>query len=326
MVSKVSKMSLDKIDRYIAELEALKEYGKVLHERDEALKDVEELEMQLSGERQKVERLTNLLKQSRDKDREKEEEVGSLREALKVKDYEIKSKKEEVDGLERRIRELQELKAVSEGKTLREAEGYFLKAKEDEIRRRTDALFRQMKSEWEESSKFEEVRNDAIKLLKVTINNISKGRVGPKDTADSGIYKDVMVTLDREVQNRINVEFNRRVEAASEQRAEQKLEGLKAVEWPTWYKMNVEPKIVELESMIKADALRFFTGVWNIPCDKCGTKQSFQLTSVGIEELLTKGKIALKCVQINCNDAFGRHRIMVGLRSLIEARFFGHQQ
>ena len=52
-------MSLEKIERYIGELQALKDYDKVCEERTEALRKVGELEKQLSEERFKAGALSN---------------------------------------------------------------------------------------------------------------------------------------------------------------------------------------------------------------------------------------------------------------------------
>ena len=320
-------MSLDKIDQYIMELQAIKDYDNVREEKADALKKVEMLENQLSAEKDKVQTLSNEVEELRRKQREKEEETKSSRQTLKVKDDETRKIIQEANDFKKRIAELEGLEAMVEGKTLSDAETSFLKAKEEEVSRKADALFQKMKLDWQRSSKLGEVRNDAIRLLKLIIGSIGKAKrvLVQKEVTDSGIYRDVVEFLNSEVQRRIDDEFKRRVESASEYKANEKLEALKSVEWPAWYKMNVEPKIGELESMIRTQILDLMVGIWNIRCDKCGTEQSMQLSPFGIEKLLSEGKILFECFEPGCKDMFGRHCIMVQLRSLIQAKLAANQ-
>ena len=50
------------------------------------------------------------------------------------------------------------------------------------------------------------------------------------------------------MRERVNAEFLRRVEEESERKANEKLEKLKSTEWLRWYKVVVEPRILQLES------------------------------------------------------------------------------
>ena len=315
-------MSLEKIERYIGELQALEDYDKVCGERTEALRKVGELEKQLSEERFKAGALSNEIGEVKAKLGKKEEEVRSLTGSAKESVKESAKSRREADELSNRIEELQTLKVTVEGRTLHEVELSFLKSKEEEVSRKADTLFEDTRSEWEKLSKPKEVRSDAIALLKATVDNVSKAGANhlAKEITDSNIHNDVSKILNDEVQKRLDEEFQRRVETVSEQNANRKLEYLKSVEWPDWYNKNVEPRIVELESAIIRNVMDVLTGSWIISCDKCGTEQSIHLTPVAIEGMFIRGKVSVECAQVDCKDFLGRHHINVDLRSLIEVK------
>ncbi len=54
--------------------------------------------------------------------------------------------------------------------------------------------------------------------------------------------------------------------------------------------------------------------------DRCGSQQSMELTSTQLEAIMTRAHITIECANLSCNDIFGRHRIKVHLRDLIEAK------
>ncbi len=315
-------MGPDKIDRYIGDLEALKEYDSVCEARVEALRNVGELQKQLHEETMKVEALSDEIDEMKIKFQKKEEEVNTLTESMKENAEELMKKNVEVEERRKRIEELETAKATVDGRTLHEAELHFLESKKEEVSSKAGKLFEDMRSEWERWSKPKEVRNDAIALLKATVDNISKEGANhlAKEISDSNIHKDVTKILNDEVRKRLDEEFDRRVETVSEQYANQKLGYLKSVAWPDWYRSNIEPRIIELESAVIRNVMDVLKGSWIISCDKCGTEQSIQLTSVGIEEMFIRGKISVECTQVDCRDFFGRHRIWFDLKSLIEVK------
>jgi len=127
------------------------------------------------------------------------------------------------------------------------------------------------------------------------------------------------------VRKRVNAEFLRRVEEESERKANEKLEKLKSTEWLRWYKVVVEPRILQLESQIRYNTIKTLEGPWIITCDKCGTKFQVVLTTEGVEELLREGSLTIECQNPNCTDSIlfssSRHKIKVTLKELIELKF-----
>ena len=318
-------MSFERIDQYIKELEAIKNYEKVKAENASLLARVRELESRLSRERGRVGELLQVIKNLKERVRARDEEIESLREELSVREERIKSLESEVHDLTSRVRELEELKVLAEGKTLKEAEESFLKAKEGEIREQAQKLFNQMKSEWEERVKPREVSNEALKWLKHTIEQLSRPepRNYMKEVVDAGLPEKIEKIINSEVEKRINEEFLKRVDEESSKKALEKLEELKSVEWPNWYRTVVEPRIRQLESMIWSNVMKALEGPWIITCDKCGTRFQAQLTPEGIEELLRTGSVVIECPNPGCVDFILRHRIRIKLKQLIELKCLG---
>lgn len=309
-------MSLEKIDQYIKELEAVKSYDAVKRERDEALRKISEL----SGKLQKV---MDEKREAEKRISEMEGELKKLREELKAKDEELQKSRIEINMLRDRVEKLENLKVTVEGKTLVEAEKAVMEAEEEEIKKRAKELFNSMKAGWEETEKPREVSSEAVKLLKHIVEGLSKP--GPhlflKEVAEAGIPEKVKEILDREVERRINVEFMRRVEEESERKALEKLKHLKEVEWPKWFRANVEPRVRELENKIYSNVFKLLRGPWTITCDRCGSKRRVEFTPQGVKELLRNGYIYVECTNPECMDLLFilpvRHKIRVELKNLI---------
>jgi len=325
-------MSLEKIDEYIRELEAIKNYDKVKAERDSLLAKVKELEASLSSEREKVEELHQIIKSLEEQVRMKSGEIESLKSELAAKDERIKSLEEDLNNLSSRLKELEEFRAIVEGKTLGEAREAFMKAMEDEIEKRARELFSKFKSEWEGRDKPREVSSEAIILLRRIIEQLGKPEPCslPEGVKESGLPEKIEEILSSEVKRRIDAEFLRRVEEESSRKAIEKLEKLKSVEWPNWYKVNIEPRILQLESQIRSNIMGLLKGEWIVKCDKCGTQFRITLTAEGLETLLRRGSILVECPNTKCIDFHPfmrfisfRHKIELTLRRLIEARCMG---
>ena len=311
-------MSLDKIDQYIRELEAIKNYDKVKAENERLSAEVRRL-------REENERLRNEVSARRS-------EVELLRRELSAKEEEVQKLRREVEVLSSKARELEELRALADGRSLREALELFLKAKEEEIGRRAKELFEKLRSEWESREKPKEVFEEALKILKAVIDAARPGlKLVPVEVAEAGLVEKVVKLLNDEVERRLDEEFRRRVEEESERKSLEKLERLKSVEWPrwfsSWYRERVEPQISRLESEMRRNAVKALRGPWNLNrrCDRCGTPlpSPITLTDLGIEELLRSGGVGIECQNPNCLDYFlilptGRHRVSIALRELIE--------
>ncbi len=125
----------------------------------------------------------------------------------------------------------------------------------------------------------------------------------------------------------LNQEFNARVETAAMARAQQNLKELISTEWPMWYRTNVAPKVLELESKITANALQLLKGPWVFTCNQCGTKAEDELAAGEIEQLLKTGQIKVDCANPDCEDrslfSTRRHAFQVSLYNLIDARIAG---
>ncbi|MCD6511695.1 MAG: hypothetical protein J7K45_03805 [Thaumarchaeota archaeon] len=314
-------MSLENIDRYIRELEAIKRYPQVKSERDSLLERNKKLESELASEKKRVEKLLKANKKLKDRVNAMGEEIENLK-------ADLGAKEETIERLESRVSELEGLRATAEGKTLKEAEEEFLKAREREIRDAAERRFEQMKFGWEKSEKPKEVLEGAVKVLKHVLEVLSEPepRHFSKEVADAGLPEKVEAMINSEVERRIDAEFQRRVEEESERKALEKLERLKSDEWPRWYSTYVEPRIQELESKFKSNAISALRGPWYVTCDKCGTRFQTELKAEDIESLLRTGNAWIECVNPNCVDLFrffGRHRIKIQLRDLIKERL-GH--
>jgi chromosome segregation ATPase len=312
-------MSLDKIDQYIRELEAIKNYDKVKAENERLSAEVRKL-------RSENESLKNEVSA-------KKNEIEMLRRELSAKEEEIQRLSREVEELSSRVRELEELKALADGKSLKEALELFLKVKEEEVEKKARELFEKLRSEWESREKPKEVSKEALKTLKAIIEATGSGlKLVPVEAAEAGLVEEVEKLLRREVERRLDEEFRRRVEEDSERKSLEKLERLKSMEWPawfsSWYKERVEPQINRLESEIRQNAIKALQGPWNLNkrCDRCGTPLSspVTLTDQEIEELLRSGSVSVECQNPNCLDYIlypilpaRRHRVSITLREFI---------
>jgi hypothetical protein len=98
---------------------------------------------------------------------------------------------------------------------------------------------------------------------------------------------------------RRNLNFIRRVEIESNQRADEKFNQMKYTEWPKYFRENIEPKVRELETKIKANTFSLLKGPWTIDCDSCGKRQPVEISSQAIQSLLINGFIDLKCDSIS---------------------------
>lgn len=251
----------------------------------------------------------------------KDQRIVDLEDQVKSKEDEVEQLKEKSRQAESRIGELEKLKVTAENRTLKETEELLLRAQDNEIKRKAESAFTQMKLQWERNTKPKEVLSEAIKWLKHTVEELSKQepRFFLREVADVGLPEKVEEIMDSEVRKRVDTEFLRKVEEKSKQEALAKLADLKSVEWPEWYRTNVGPRIIELESRAKGHVMTMLVGPWTIKCDKCGTDFHVELAADTIEALLREGLTWIKCENTNCKDLWARHRIKTTLGSLIDS-------
>jgi hypothetical protein len=156
-------------------------------------------------------------------------------------------------------------------------------------------------------------RDEAIKQceeikskLKPVIENIIDvlGRPEPRrysqdtlEIAGEQIIEKIDKSIKLEIEKRLDDDFRRRLELESNLRAEAKVKQMVDTEWPNYYRENIEPKVRELETKIKTNALSVLKGPWTIVCYICGKRQdNIEInTSDGIQSLLVNGYVDLKC-------------------------------
>jgi hypothetical protein len=280
-------MSIDSIEKYIQELEAIKNYSQVRQERDDLSQEVEELKANLGHAL---------------------EEINSL-----------KSSKANLDGADM---------------TLEEARLHFLQMQDAEVEKRAADKFERLRADYE--SKMPELvyqrlcdilgqpawPEEIAKLIDTEARKKAYAILQHQESWPPWFKKLYDGEVEKKVSGGLNEEFNARVETAAETRARQRLNELIATHWPTWHRENVEPRIVELEHKMRADALQLLRGPWTFVCDRCDTSFNTKLTAGDIEQLLKTGHIKITCANSECENrssfAVRRHTFPVFLYDLID--------
>lgn len=280
-------MSIETAERYIQELEAIKNYPQLEQERNELRQEVEKLKANLD----------NALK-----------EVSSL-----------KSLKANLHGTEMTLEEARlDFIGAQDAEIEKGASDTFEKLKTDYESRMPQLVYQKLrdilKQPWwpEEIAKL--IDSEAKKKADAILRDQSNWPPWFKKLYEEEVKKKVSAGLDQE--------FNARVETVATAKARQRLNELTNTEWPAWYQANVEPKIVELESRINTDVFQLLKGPWTFTCDHCGTSFDGEVMPEGIEQLLTTGQIKIACANPECEDhslfSTRRHTFYVSLRHLIE--------
>lgn len=328
-------MSLVAVERYIHNLEALKYYPEVKHERDELADENAQLKVKCSGLEKEVEGLRAELSHEAARGQSAEEELGakvSLTEKLEAK----------LEKASNELKALREFELKSTGGrnlTLEQARGEFLKAQESEIERRANEKYGALKADYEARMP---------KLVHEKLVEILKKQPWPKEIAGAieskagQMASEILINKERwpdwfrelylkevkaGVSAGLDAEFERRVEGGATERAEKKLMQLTRVEWPKWYEANVKPKLSDLEAKIKENVIGLLRGPWRgIRCEKCGAELGqIELTEQGISDLFSIGHVEKECTNPDCRewDRIRRHRIRISLYDLIAAYIRG---
>jgi len=281
-------MSIEDIERYLQELEAIKNYAQVKQDREMLLRKIEELNVSLD----------NAL-----------EEVSSL-----------KSSKAKLDGAEM---------------TLEEARLDFLRAQDAEIEKRAADRFEKLKADYESQmpqlvhQRLSDVLKqpwlpvEVAKLIGTEARKKTDAALRDQNSWPEWFKKLYEEEVKKKVSAGLNQEFDARVETAAMARAKQRLNELITKEWPAWCQANVEPKIAALQTKINDGVFQLLKGPWVFTCDRCATKSNTGLTSIGIEDILTKGQVRIECSNTVCEDkglfSSRRHTFQVSLHELIES-------
>ncbi len=300
-------MSLEKIEEYLKDVQAIKFYDTIKAQNERLIEQNKKIEETSQIERNKLMEINSELTLERDN---LSQEIIDLRAEVDQKDSRINnlttnlvSSREEASKLKERVKELEDLKATVEGKTLKEAAEIFIKAKKEEIQKEALESSNLMKAEWTLSEKPTEVRNEAIRILNHIIASLKITGYRPEmtDLAGKGLYDDVEAIIKSDVDKRLDEEFEKRVEQTSTQRTAQKFNQLVSTEWPDFLRTHLEPKARELELKVKSNVLSLLQGTWPTECERCGMKGSLTLPIEGVEYLLRNGSIKTNCPNHQCH-------------------------
>lgn len=109
---------------------------------------------------------------------------------------------------------------------------------------------------------------------------------------------------------------SRLIEKESERRANEKLEELKKVQWPTWFSRAIKPEIELLKIKVNVNVFRAIRGPWSVSCRACGTEGKYTLSPWGAAQLLLIDHIWVNCINQEC-----RKRFRVSLSDIIASHF-----
>jgi hypothetical protein len=280
-------MSMENIERYFQELEAIKNYSQVKQDKEKLSQEIEELKVSLD----------NALK-----------EVTSL-----------KSSKANLDGAEMTLEEARlDFIHAQDAEIEKRATSRFEALKADYESRMPQLVYQRLRDIFKQPVLPEEITKlidtEAKKKADTILNDRNRWPEWFKKLYEEEVKKKVRAGL--------NQEFEARVETAANSRAQQKLAELTNKEWPAWYQANVTPRIAEVESKIYAGVFDLLKGPWVLTCDRCATSFSFELTAELIEQMLRAGQIKVVCSNPECEEkgwfSSRRHTFSVSLHNLIE--------
>ena len=280
-------MSIETIEKYLQELEAIKNYPQVKREKEELSHKIEALKVSLD----------NALK-----------EVSSLK-RLKAK----------LGGAEMTLEEARlDFIQTQDAEVERRAAGSFEKLKADYESKMPQLVYQRLR----DILKQPVLPGGIAKLIDTEAKKKADAILRDQSSWPEWFRKIYEEEVKKKVSAGLNQEFDARVETAAMARARQRLNELTTTEWPAWYQENVEPKIAELENKINAGALQLLNGPWVFTCDRCWTRFDAQVTAEGIEQLLRSGQFKLTCANPECEDhslfSTRRHTFQMSLHDLIK--------
>jgi len=399
IIDEFDKKLLEKIDQQLMHIEAIKNYDAVKAERDELKKERDNLRGKLAEAFNIISRYKESTGRLHQQVREEKEKVDSLARHNKVltarveklEGVEMAFFEEDKGGPPSGMRGDDVSRSVTgrhvedtagrgdQGSgterqpssssspphprviiNLAEAERRFLKAKEEDIKRRAEEQLNSIKHEWERIEKPKLVTDAAARSLKDVVKHIIDSAQGVKAAAgnpslsspsissfeqqprpssagmpDQELYSKVKSILDNGVRQGLDYEFERRVEAESQNRAEEKFEQIANTEWPNYFNQTTLPLANELEQMIAGNVFNFLTGPWTITCKSCGAAHgSRALLAEEVETLISTKTLEFQCYgayfgsQINWlhNISGIAHTFRIGLLELIQDRLVPEQE
>lgn len=318
--------------KYFEEIDALKNYDRVKGERDELAEENSRLKGRISELEGNVEKQSNKIN---DLNSRLEGETEGRKDAEKK----LKSETERADDLGGKLKstseELNYLKSYKvkfvdgRGLTLEQTKEMLIEAHNDEIEKRTNEKFQELKSDYEAKMPqlVHEKLLDVLKKphwpIEITnvINTKAKARTDEilqdKRKWPGWFMKFYLEEVSTRLSRELDDEFNERVDKRSQEIAVRKVESLKTQAWPEWFSKNVKPVINE-------NVFKALGGSWTgWRCDKCGTGFEFTLAEHNIGELLRNGRIEFLCPNSDCIDygllglRSSRHKVRITLERLI---------
>jgi hypothetical protein len=395
IIDEFDRKLIEKIDQQLMHIETIKNYDPVKAERDELKKERDDLRGKLAEAFNTISRYKESTRRLDQQVREEKEEVDNLARHNKV----LTARVEKLEGVEmvffeedkggpasgmrgddaarsvigRHLEDIAERGDEGSGTerqppppphprviNLVGAERRFLKAKEEDIKRRAEEQLNSIKHEWERIEKPKLVTDAAAKALRDVVEHIldsspaAKAAGGtpsmpsqsisseqqpptPSSPAmwDQQLYTKVRSILDDGVRQGLDYEFERRVEAESQNRAEEKLEQIRNTEWPNYYNQTILPLANELKQIIAGNVFNFLAGPWTITCKICrAVHRPRALSPEEVETLISTKTLEFQCYgayfspQINWLDKISgiAHTFRIGLLELIQDRLVPEQE
>jgi len=279
---------METVERYIRDLEAIKNYNKVVEEREELLRKVAVLEANLKSTCDELARYKEIkvhLPEGGEVSL-----AGARQDFLRARDAEIEK---------RATQRFETLKREYEIKMPQMVHQRLIQVVKD--RAWPAEIAAVVRAEAEE-------RVDRILYEKEKWPNRFKGYYQKEVGAG--------------IKSGLDSEFEKRVKENADAKAQARLSELVNQAWPVWFAQNTEPRVAELERKANENAVQLLRGPWAFTCDRCGVNCSAELAPFGIEQLLRKGRVEIDCVNPACEDVsfFSRrgNRFQVSLHELIE--------
>lgn len=247
-----------------------------------------------------------LLEQSRVND--------DLKEKVNIQSNEIEKASKEKMQLKLQIHE-KNSELVTRDETIKKLQ----EARREEIESEAQTLFDERRAKWEREEKPQELFDESARILTQVIGTLDSGNQDSLPEELQPLIKNVKMIIGSKVEKEKNKEFDLKVEEGAQKGAKI----MYRQNWPEWSKANVEPRVKELIGMINLNLLALFSGLkWTVQCNQCGTKQSLELTTERMSELLSGGVAQVQCVNPNCHPFLDLFRwysysFTVSLRELI---------
>jgi len=325
----------DHFKRYFEQIEAVKNYHQVKKERDQLAEENPKLKQRISELTETNDDLAKRLEGEVELRKRLDERLKS--EAARAKRLESDVKKL-AGRLESTLRELESLKAwkleFAEGEklTLEEAKEAFIQAHNDEVEKRSDERFKELKADYEARMPrlvqqrlleiLEKPRDDwpveVANVIDTRARAIADGILLNRESWPPHFLKYYLQEVSTSVRRQLDQEFHRRVDEKSQEVAEKKLKILEDEAWPKWFSEKVKPQI-------DRSILQVLGRQWSFTCDKCGTRFDLTLAPADLAELLRDGWIDVECPNPGCKDhgllgwPIWRHRMRIRIETLIAA-------